>query len=81
MAALKQWRGQVFLGVVWPVALIGLTFLTIIVTVILLLLHQWLPAWIAGGLTLVLMYSALWRMQVSLPRLYARRPEPRSVVA
>lgn len=81
MAALKQWRGQIFLGVVWPVVLIGLTFLTIIATVILLLLHRWLGAWITGGLTLVLMYSALWRMQVSLPRLYARRPEPRSVVA
>lgn len=81
MEDLRQWRGRIFLGVLWPIGLIGLTFVTIAVTVVLLLLNQWREAWISGALTLFFLYSALWRMQVSLPRIFAQRPEPRSVVA
>jgi ER-bound oxygenase mpaB/B'/Rubber oxygenase, catalytic domain len=78
---LRAWRERIFIGIFLPVALLGLAGLTGIISLALLALKLWGAAAAGACAALAMIGLALWRMDVSLPKLYGQRPDPPQVKA
>ncbi len=73
-ARLRAWRQRVFLGVFVAVALLGIGLALLGVAVLLASLTKWTAARFAGACGLLALLAGIWRMQWSLPAIFARRP-------
>ncbi len=73
-ARLTAWRERVFVGVFLAVALIGIGLGLLAAAGVLAALAEWSSFRLVGACGLLALLAGLWRMQWSLPAVFARRP-------